>query len=204
MKITTTLFTLGACLLLTRGVQSIKAEDTAAKITDLEVNLMRKDLRDQKKQVVAANLPLTGDEAAKFWPVYDAYTQETVKVNDQRYALVKEYAANYNSMTDDAAAGFIRRWIGVDEAGAKLRLEWIPKFEALLGEKKAAVFFQIDRRVGLMVGAPAFLPTAADRAVSRRPGRWRDRMRGALPSGAALSFDDLDIPVHRQIIETLD
>ena len=67
MKITTTLFTLGACLLLTSGVQSIKAEDTAAKITDLEVNLMRKDLRDQKKQVVAANLPLTGDEAAKFW-----------------------------------------------------------------------------------------------------------------------------------------
>ena len=153
MKSATTALTLGVGLLLSAGAAAAQTEKAAAgaKVTDIEVNLMRKDLRDQKKQVVAANLPLTGDEAAKFWPVYDAYTQETVKVNDQRYALVKEYAANYNSMTDDAAASFIRRWIGVDEAGAKLRLEWIPKFEALLGEKKAAVFFQIDRRVGLMV-----------------------------------------------------
>ena len=70
---------------------------------------MRKDLRDQKKQVVAANLPLTGDEAAKFWPVYDAYTQETIKINDRRYALFKEYAANYNTMTDAQASSYIRR-----------------------------------------------------------------------------------------------
>ena len=152
MKSATTALTLGVGLLLSAGAAAAQTEKAdAAKITDIEVNLMRKDLRDQKKQVVAANLPLTGDEAAKFWPVYDAYTQETIKVNDQRYALVKEYAANYNSMTDDAAARFIRRWIGVDEAGTKLRLQWIPKFEALLGEKKAAVFFQIDRRVGMMV-----------------------------------------------------
>jgi len=53
-------------------------------------------------------------------------------------------------MTDSQAASYIRRWISVDEAAAKLRVEWIPKFEAALGLKKAAMFFQIDRRVGLM------------------------------------------------------
>jgi hypothetical protein len=112
---------------------------------------MRKDLRDQKKQVVAANLPLTGDQAAAFWPLYDSYTQETVKLNDQRYALVKEYAANYDSMTNDQASSYIQRWIQVDEAFSKLRLDWIPKFEKLIGNKKSAMFFQIDRRVGLML-----------------------------------------------------
>jgi len=127
-----------------------KTDDTASKISDLEVNMMRKDLRDQKKQIVAANLPLTGDEAAKFWPVYGSYTEETIKVNDQRYSLVKEYAANYNNMTDEVAASLMRRWLGVDQAATKLRLEWIPKFEQTLGEKKAAMFFQIDHRIGLM------------------------------------------------------
>lgn len=111
----------------------------------------RKDLRDQKKQVVAANMPLDGDQAARFWPLYDAYTKETIKVNDQRYALVKEYAANYTTMTDAQASGYIRRWIGVDESASKLRQEWIPKFEKLIGNKKAAMFFQIDRRVGMMI-----------------------------------------------------
>ena len=92
MKIANPLLALSAALLLTAGsssAQNTRAHE-AAKITDAEIDLMRKDLRDQKKQVVAANLPLTGDEAAKFWPVYDAYTKETIKLNDQRYALVKE------------------------------------------------------------------------------------------------------------------
>ena len=153
MKIARTALAFAAGLLLVPGfcpAQSAKADDIVAKITEIEINLMRKDLRDQKKQIVAANLPLTGDEAARFWPVYDAYTRETIKVNDNRYGLVKDYAANYATLTDAQASSYIRRWIGVDEAAAKVRVEWIPKFEAVLGEKKAAVFFQIDHRVGLM------------------------------------------------------
>jgi len=153
MKIFTTVGLLGAGMLLaisTAAAQTTTSDKTVAKITDMEVDLLRKDLRDQKKQIIAANVPLTGDEAAKFWPVYDAYTQETIKLNDQRYALVKEYAVNYTAMTDDLASKYIRRWIGVDEAASTLRLQWIPKFEGILGEKKAAMFFQIDRRIGLM------------------------------------------------------
>jgi hypothetical protein len=150
MKITATALAVGLLLAGLCSAQSAKSDDVVAKITENEINLMRKDLRDQKKQIIAANLPLNGDEAAKFWPVYDAYTQETIKVNDSRYGLVKEYATNYTTMTDAQAAGYIRRWIGVDEAAAKLRLEWITKLEAVLGEKKAAIFFQLDRRIGLM------------------------------------------------------
>ena len=154
MNIARTALALGAALLLVPGLcpaQSEKSDDTVTKVTENVISLLRKDLRDQKKQIVAANLPLTGDEAAKFWPVYDAYTQETIKLNDQRYGLVKEYSANYTTMTDTQAASYIRRWIGVDEAATKLRAEWIPKFETVLGQKKAAMFFQIDRRVGLML-----------------------------------------------------
>ena len=153
MKLASTALCLCATVVLAMGADApqVQKTDDASKITDLERNMMRKDLRDQKKQIVAANLPLTGEEAANFWPVYGSYTEETIKLNDQRYSLVKEYAANYSKMTDPLAANFIRRWIGVDESAAKLRLEWIPKFEQMLGEKKAAMFFQIDRRVGLML-----------------------------------------------------
>ena len=154
MKTIHALVTFGIAALLGTGnvfAQALKADNSAAKISEIEINLLRKDLRDQKKQIIAANLPLNGDEAARFWPLYDAYTQETIKLNDRRYSLVTDYVANYNTMTDSVAASYIRRWIQVDEAASKLRLEWIPKFEQTLGAKKAAIFFQIDRRVGLMV-----------------------------------------------------
>src|SRR5215469_3033496 len=157
MKNIVTSVALGVTMLFAPGIAGAQTQtsqtssDQQAQITDLQVNMMRKDLRDQKKQVVAANLPLTGDEAAKFWPLYDSYTQETIKINDQRYSLVKEYAANYTTLTDTQASSYVRRWIGVDDAATKLRLDWIPKFEQVLGPKKAAIFFQIDRRTGMMI-----------------------------------------------------
>ncbi|PYT87550.1 MAG: hypothetical protein DMG41_14555, partial [Acidobacteria bacterium] len=41
---------------------------------DQNIELLRKDIRSGKKQLLAANLKLTDDQATKFWPVYDQYT----------------------------------------------------------------------------------------------------------------------------------
>jgi hypothetical protein len=112
---------------------------------------MRKDLRARKKQIVATNLPLTPDEAVKFWPLYEPYTAEAIKVNDKRAALIKEYADTYKTMTDAQASSYIKRWISIDEETSKLRLRYIPTFEQALPEKKVAMFFQIDRRLGLLM-----------------------------------------------------
>jgi len=45
-------------------------------ISNQDIDLLRKDLRSQRKQLIAANLKLTDTEAAKFWPVYDQYIVE--------------------------------------------------------------------------------------------------------------------------------
>ena len=41
-------------------------------ISTKDLDLLRKDLRSQRKQLVATNLSLTDTEATKFWPVYDS------------------------------------------------------------------------------------------------------------------------------------
>src|SRR3954451_2625208 len=84
---------------------SAPATDTAAQasrdaITDQEIKLLQQDVRDQRRQIVAANLPLSTDESAKFWPVYDAYISEVTKILDSRYAQIKEYAGHYATMND--------------------------------------------------------------------------------------------------------
>jgi hypothetical protein len=112
---------------------------------------MRQDIRSERKQIVAANLPLTEAESIKFWPVYDRYVVDHSKVYDTRYALIKEYAQNYNTLTEDQAHNFIKRWTTTEEQMAQHRLRWIPEFEKVISAKKTAMFFQIDRRIGLMV-----------------------------------------------------
>ena len=128
------------------------AQDSAnSTVTDQDVQLLRKDLRSQKKQLIAANLPLTDAEAVKFWPVYDQYQAEITKIGDTRFGLIKEYATNYNTLTDTQADDLITRMIGVDESLVQLRQKYIPIVEKVLPGKKTAMFFQMDRRVALMI-----------------------------------------------------
>jgi hypothetical protein len=127
------------------------AEATAQETLDKEVAMLRQDVRSAKKQVVAANLPLTDDEATKFWPVYDRYTAAMSKQYDGKIALIKEYATSYSTLTDAQATSLLKRSIAADDAMNRLRLQWIPEFNKVISQKKTAMFLQIDRRLGLLI-----------------------------------------------------
>ena len=124
---------------------------TEEQATEANIQLIREDIRSERKKIVAENLPLTATEATKFWPVYDQYIAETIKINDVRYALIKEYAQTRDTMTDAQADSFIKRWIGLDNDNTQLRLKYIPQFQKVISHKKTAMFFQIDRRLGMVI-----------------------------------------------------
>lgn len=124
---------------------------TEEQVNDANIQLMRQDIRAERKKVVAANMPLTEAEAVKFWPVYDRYIAETIKVNDVRFALLKEYAKNYDTANEEQADSFIKRWLSFDQDNTQLRLKYIPEFEKVISHKKTAMFFQVDRRVSMMI-----------------------------------------------------
>ena len=131
--------------------QSTSADRTADAMTDQQLALLRQDIRSIKKQLIAANLTLTDSEAPKFWQVYGQYSAETEKINDTRAAIIKEYSNEYGTLTDDQADNLIRRWLDADIEQAKLRQRYVPVFRKVLPGKKAATFFQIDRRISMMI-----------------------------------------------------
>jgi len=116
-----------------------------------DIDLLRKDIRSQKKQLIAANMPLTDTEAQKFWPVYDQYTAELVKINNDKYALIQEYAQNYGNMTDAQADNWSGRLLKVDAGVTALRQSYWPKFRGVLPAKKAALYEQIERRAQMLI-----------------------------------------------------
>ena len=117
---------------------------------DEEIALMRSDLRSNRKKVIAANMKFAPDEAHWFWPTYEQYVNELVNMNNAKYALIKEYLQNEN-MTDEQADSLSKRWIDVDAAVVQLRLKYVPIFRKVLSAKSTAMFFQLDRRVQLMI-----------------------------------------------------
>lgn len=120
-------------------------------VSDQDIRLLRKDLRSAQKQIIAANMPLTDIEAQKFWPVYDQYTAEKVKINDNKLSILKDYAANFANLTDNQAQTLVNKWAEADQSAYQLRTNYIAKFQKVLPGKKAALFFQLDRRIGVLM-----------------------------------------------------
>lgn len=115
--------------------------------TDKDIALLRRDLRADKKQLIALNLPLTAEEATRFWPVYDQYAGDMSKVYDEFYKLVKDYVAVQKTISDADASSMMKRWAELQVQLAQTRLRYIPIVEKAIPSRKAALFFQIDRRL---------------------------------------------------------
>ena len=138
---------------LTAGsVIALAQRETATGVAvERDIELMRRDLRAEKKKILAANVPLTEEEATRFWPVYDQYAIEIKKHNDEFYAIIKDYAVNQKTLTDDQANSMIKRWSDLQVSLAQTRQKYVPMIQKVLPGKKAALFFQIERRLSALV-----------------------------------------------------
>jgi hypothetical protein len=133
------------------AAKSSAANDPSQASPDDLVDLLRKDIRSQKKQIIAENMQLSDSEAEKFWPVYDQYAADLSKIYDGKIALLKDYADNYTSMTGEQAESYIRRRAEEEQSIMQLRLKYIPAFRKVLSGRETALFYQLDWRLGLAI-----------------------------------------------------
>ena len=126
------------------------------RVTDDDIALLRQDIRAMKMQVIGQNMSLSDPEAEKFWPIYKHYADDLHEVNNSKYALLKQYAETWAMMTDQDALIYVRHWMEVDAEAQALRLKYVPVVTQALPGKKAATFFQLDRRLSMMVDLQLF------------------------------------------------
>ena len=133
--------------------QTTQSQNTQAQQSgiDRDVQMLRQDLRSKKKQTIAANLQLTDAQATRFWPVYDQYVAEQTKINDEKYAVIKQYADEWGNMNDEQALSLTNRALAVEQKVTDLRMKYVPIFSKVVPGTTVATFFQIERRVQAMV-----------------------------------------------------
>jgi len=139
-------------------------------VTDADIALLRQDIRAMKMRVIGENLPLNDTEAQKFWPIYKHYADDLHEVHNEKYALLKQYAETWSTMTDQDALIYVRRWMEVDAEAQALRLKYVPVVTQVLPGKKVATFFQLERKLVMMVDLQLFsqVPLARQKESSSR------------------------------------
>ena len=142
---------LGPRLVLAQATTVVSPGDTREANLRAYVELLRSDLRSQKVAIITELMGFTEAEDAAFWPVYREYETELTKVNDDRLALIKEYAAKYTTLTDEVADRLARGALDVEGRRSGLKARYYDRFKSVLSPKAAARFLQIENQMLLIL-----------------------------------------------------
>jgi len=125
--------------------------DTQKKNMDAYIALMRRDVRQEKAEIMGAMMVLSAEDAAKFWPIYSAYDAQLTKLNDERVENIKEYARNYDQMTDEEADKLVQKSMVYRKERAELFASTYEKVKQALGATTAARFAQVEEQLLLLI-----------------------------------------------------
>lgn len=124
-----------------------------AQTVDDYIELVRDVLKSEKKAVIAEAMMLTDAESGPFWELYNEFELAVNKVQNKRVAIIKDFAKNYDSMTDAKADELMTNSIAYQQELLKLKKSYYGKFKKILPTGKAAKFFQIDNKIETLVNA---------------------------------------------------
>ena len=142
-------------LLLTVGLMAAMAVSIVPALSQSppadNMEIVRQKIQADKKAFVAQNMQLTQAEANQFWPVYDAFQTELGALGDRTVRLVREYRDNYQNLSDATAKQLTEDYLAIERDRVALLQSYLPKFRAVLSEKKVARYYQLENKANVVV-----------------------------------------------------
>jgi hypothetical protein len=134
---------------------SPEAQPSATDSQDLNINayveLLRSDVRTKKVAILTVIMQLNDDQSAKFWPIYREYDVQLQQLNDQKLAGIRDYAQNYDSMTDEKADALAILALALENKRNELKKTYYEKVRDQLGGVIAARFLQVENQMLMVI-----------------------------------------------------
>jgi hypothetical protein len=107
----------------------------------------------EKKTLVNEAIKLNGEEANKFWPLYDEYQVERQKFGQKRLEAIKMYSDNFETMTDAKAEEITKMVLDNNLSLDKLQSKYYKKMVKAVGAIKATQFIQLEGYIDSQIKA---------------------------------------------------
>ncbi|HXJ88940.1 MAG TPA: hypothetical protein VMS18_19140 [Candidatus Binatia bacterium] len=118
---------------------------------DSTIALVRANMQADRDTLVTSGMNFNEKEGAAFWPIYKEYQYERSKVDDRRVAVIKEYMQRYPNLNDAEAKAMATQMLNCSLQLAELKKKYYKKFNKVLPALTVTKFFQLERRVDLMM-----------------------------------------------------
>jgi hypothetical protein len=129
----------------------VATTDTQDANINAYVELLRSNVKTKKVAILTELMQLNDDQSAKFWPIYREYDFELQKLNDQKLEGIKDYAKNYQNMTDEKANELALLALAMENKRNELKKTYYEKIRDQLGGIIAARFLQIENQMLMVV-----------------------------------------------------
>jgi hypothetical protein len=127
-----------------------RAQDQEPNI-DSSIAVIRANMQADRTTLITTGMNFNDNEGAAFWPIYREYQYERSKLDDRRSAVIKEYTQKYPNLTDAEAKEMAERMLDCESRLAELKKKYYKKLNRVLPALTVTKFFQLERRVDLMV-----------------------------------------------------
>jgi hypothetical protein len=111
------------------------------------MELLRTDLKSERVAIFTEVLALSDSESTVFWPMYRNYENELSTMGDKRIALIKDYAAHFDSLSNAKAQELLRNTFDLQEQRLQIQEKYAKEFAKILPATSVARFFQAERFV---------------------------------------------------------
>lgn len=125
---------------------SATAQDTGG-ATRSTIEVTRAMIRSERQKIVAQALPLSQEEAEKFWPLYRDFSVELSKLNDRRAELISKYAELYPNVPENEAHDMLDTLLEIQSSELQLKQKYVPRFRKVLPEVKVTRYFQLENKL---------------------------------------------------------
>ena len=139
-------------LLILAGIALLIAPVYAQTIDDY-IEVARDVLHTEKKAAVAEAMMLTDAESEPFWALYNEYNAELYKVHTKRVNIIKDFAANYETLSDEKADALWTSSQAYQSELLKLNKTYYKKFKKIIPAGKAARYFQVENKIDALISA---------------------------------------------------
>ena len=126
---------------------SLSTSASAQTALDEQIALARQSAHTDRKVIIMGNMTFTADESAAFWPKWKEYRAAVAANGDRTLALIKDFADNYESMTDQKASELMMDSFSIQMQDLVIKQKFAKELTTFMPATRVMRVIQIENKL---------------------------------------------------------
>jgi hypothetical protein len=112
-----------------------------------EIAMVQELFGQEKREIIADNIDLTGVNTEAFWKLYDEYETQRQEIGKSKIELLQQYTNRPGNLTNNQASELLGQAVDLRTAEDKLILNYTKRIGKATSELISVQFYQIEHYI---------------------------------------------------------